>query len=102
MAEQVTAKILSNSGVVQMPGRKFPGIVIQGDSLSNMFEGSRHCLQQAKQRKDEDTYYEILMMAEMLQGHLLKYEATLTDLGLERPYFPSIQARLIQDDFSES
>jgi hypothetical protein len=41
MDERLTAEILShasNSGIVQMPGRKFPGIVIQGDSLSNLFE----------------------------------------------------------------
>ncbi|NJL41974.1 MAG: hypothetical protein HC879_22805 [Leptolyngbyaceae cyanobacterium SL_5_9] len=105
MDEQQTAKILlhsSNSGVVQMPGRKFPEIAIQGDSLSNLFDQVRYCLQQAKQHQDEEAYYEILMLAEMLQGQLLNYESALIELGMERPYSPSIQERLIQDDFSSS
>lgn len=103
MDEQQIAKILSqasNSGVVQMPGRKFPGIVIQGDSLFNLFKQVHYCLQQAKQNQDEEAYYEILMLAETLQGQLLNYEMTLSRLRLERPYFPSIQEYLIEDDFS--
>ncbi|MBF2028627.1 MAG: hypothetical protein IGS48_17990 [Oscillatoriales cyanobacterium C42_A2020_001] len=77
MDEHQTARILSqtsNSGIVQMPGRKFPGIVIQGNSLFNLLEQVRYCLQQAKQHQDEEAYYEILMLAEMLQGQLLNYE----------------------------
>ena len=103
MDEQQTARILSqtsNSGVVQMPERKFPGIVIQGDSLFNLLEQVRYCLQQAKQHQDEEAYYEILMLAEMLQGQLLNYEMALNKLGLKYPYFPSIQERLIENDFS--
>ncbi|MDM9385117.1 hypothetical protein QUB80_31155 [Chlorogloeopsis sp. ULAP01] len=30
----------SNAGIVQMPGRKFPGIVMQGDILLNLFRAS--------------------------------------------------------------
>jgi hypothetical protein len=103
MDEQQTAKILSqtsNSGVIQMPGRKFPGIVIQGDSLFNLLEQVRYCLHQAKQHQDEEAYYEILMLAKMLQGQLLNYEMVLSRLGLEYPYFPSIQEQSIEDDFS--
>ncbi|HEY9619393.1 MAG TPA: hypothetical protein V6C78_03445 [Crinalium sp.] len=103
MDEQQVAKILShdpNNGIVQLPGRKFPGIVIQGDSLFNLFEQVRYCLELAKQHQDEEAYYEILMLAEMLQGQLLNYEKTLIELGLERPYFPPIHERLLQDDFS--
>jgi hypothetical protein len=103
MDEQQTAKILSqtsNSGIVQMPGRKFPAIVIQGDSLFNLLEQVRCCLQQAKQHQDEEAYYEILMLAETMQGQLLNYETTLSKLGLEYPYFPSIQEQLIEDDFN--
>lgn len=102
MGEQQTAKILSqasNSGVIQMPGRKYPGIVIQGDSLFNLLEQVRYCLQQAKQHQDEEAYYEILMLAEVLQGQLVNYEMVLSRLGLGRPYFPSIQEQLIEDDF---
>lgn len=103
MTEPATAEILSrmtNSGIVQMPGRKFPGVVIQGDSLSTLFDQVCVCLEQAKQHQDEEVYYDILMLAETLQGQLINYETTLNELGLERPYFPSIHDRLIRDEFS--
>jgi hypothetical protein len=40
------AQVLShvpNNVIVQLSGRRFPGIVIQGDTLSNMFDGARSC-----------------------------------------------------------
>jgi hypothetical protein len=104
MDERLTAEILShasNSGIVQMPGRKFPGIVIQGDSLSNLFEQVCCCLKLAKQHQDEDAYYKILMLAKMLQGHLVNYEKKLTELGIERPYCQSVWDRAIQDEFTD-
>ncbi|RUR86110.1 hypothetical protein PCC6912_09350 [Chlorogloeopsis fritschii PCC 6912] len=53
----------------------------------------------AKQRRDQEAYYEFLMFAEVLQGQLLYYEKTLDKLEIPRPYFPSIRERLIQDDY---
>jgi len=80
-----TAHILSqipNSGIVHMPGRRFPGIVMQGDTLSNVFNAVALILADAKRRRDEELYYECLMLAETLQGQLQHYEKTLSELGM--------------------
>jgi len=91
-------EVVSN-GIVQIEGRRFPGIVIQGDTLSNLFEGARFLLAQFKRTRDEERYYEALMLAENLQGYLVHYEMTLAQHGFELPYTVSIQKRLVSDDF---
>lgn len=97
-----TARILShasNSSIVKISDRKFPGIVLQGDTVANLFEQVCFAMQSAKQHQDEEAYYEFLIVAELLQGQLLHYEETLDRIGLSRPYAPSIRERLIQDDY---
>jgi hypothetical protein len=100
-----TANILSqvsNSGVVQMPGRRFPGIVMQGDTLSNVFDSVRFLLAEFKARRDEERFFETLMFAEQLQGQLLQYEQTLSDRGMGLPYTVSIRERLVSDDYEKA
>ena len=99
------ARILShvpNSGIVQMPGRRFPGIVMQGDTLSNVFDAVVFALEDAKVRRDEDTYYELLMFAETLQGQLQHYEQTLSGLGMPLPYARSINERVVSDTYEDA
>lgn len=98
-----TAQILShipNSGIVQLPGRKFPGIVIQGDTLSNMFDGACYLLAEFKKARDEERYFETLMFAEQLQGQLLHYEQTLAKHSMGLPYTISVSERLVKDDYT--
>ena|ERR1700722_15824183 len=98
-----TAEILShisNSGIVQLPGRRFPGIVIQGDTLSGMFDGARYLLNEFKRSHDEERFYETLMFAQQLQGQLLHYETTLEKHGISLPYSVSIRQRLVADDYA--
>jgi len=90
---------VSNGGIVQMPGRRFPGIVLQGDSLSALFDAVAFCLNGAKARRDQETYFALLTLAESLQGHLLHYEETLARLGTPLPYMRSIRERLVRDVF---
>ena len=97
-----TAEILShvpNSGIVQMPGRTFPGIVIQGDTLFSLIQGLRMMTREFKQAKNEEGYYEALGMAEILQGHLQHYEDVLVSRGSILPYSGSVSANPIVDDF---
>jgi hypothetical protein len=99
-----TARILSsatNSNVVQLPERKFPGIVIQGDSLALIFESITGCLQKAKILRDEEIYNELLYTAQTIQNYLLVYEETLLNQGISLPYSNSIKERMIQNDFLE-
>ena len=97
-----TAQILShipNSGIVQLPGRRFPGIVMQGDTLSNLFDSARVLLAEFKRLRDEERYYETLMFTEQLQTQLVHYEETLQAQGIQLPYTVSVRERRVTDDF---
>ena len=97
-------KLLShipNSGVVHLPGRRFPGIVMQGDTLSSVLESARYLLGEFKRLRDEERYFEVLAFAEQLQGQLLHYEDTLKQHGMDLPYIDSIRNRLISDDYDD-
>ena len=80
-----------------MPGRNYPGIVMQGDTLSNVFDSVAVVLEAARVRRDEDSYYELLMIAENLQGQLQHYERTLSKRSMPLPYARSINDRLVLD-----
>jgi uncharacterized protein DUF6959 len=98
---QDTAQILShvpNSGIVQLPGRRFPGVTIQGDSLSIMFDQAALCAREFKRLRMEDAYFEALQLAKHLQEHLLHYEETLRKSGATLPYTVSIKERLVADE----
>src|SRR5262245_41634599 len=99
----LSAQILSdvpNSGVVQLPGRQFPGVVVQGDSLSSMFDDLSLALRQAKAQRYEEAYYSILSVASRMQELLGAYEATLKQAATRLPYSTSISARQVHDDFA--
>lgn len=88
-----------NSAIVQLSGRRFPGIVIQGDTLSNMFEGAKYLLGEFKRLRDEERFFETLMFAEQLQDQLLHYEETLGRMDMQLPYSSSVKTRLVTDDY---
>lgn len=97
-----TAQILShipNSGIVQLPGRQFPGIVMQGDTISGVFDSARFLLAEFKRLRDEDRYYETLMFTEQLQAQLVHDEETLHAQGMQLPYTVSVRERRVSDDF---
>jgi hypothetical protein len=89
-----------NSGIVQIPGRRFPGVVVQGDSLSAMFDDLASALLSAKTRGDEDAFYAIFIVASRFQDMLIAYEAALKATGAELPYSTPITSRLVRDDFA--
>lgn len=89
-----------NSGIVQLPGRQFPGIVVQGDSLSSMFDDLASALRCAKAQRDEDAYYSIYVVASRFQELLGAYEAAVSATGSRLPYTTPISSRQVHDDFA--
>jgi hypothetical protein len=95
-------KLLShipNSGIVHLPGRKFPGIVMQGDSLFSLLHGLRYLLERFKECKDEEHYFETLMIAETLYAQLLHYEETLSKHGMSLPYSGTVKDFEIKNEY---
>lgn len=90
---------VSNSGIVHLPGQRFPAVAIQGDSLSNMLSSALHFLKKAKEYNDDELYYTALDMAESLQEHLVQYEHVLSKEGFEKPYCMDLSDIDLKHDF---
>ncbi len=93
---------VSNSGIVQMPGRSFPAVAIQGDSLSSMLSAAKYFMSKAREHGDEDMYYEALELAERFQGHLIQYEQVLEREGFEKPYNMDISGLKLEQEFKNT
>ena len=76
----------SNYGVVRMPGRAFPGSVIQGDSLAILCEHARSVHRRAVQIADEELVDEAADLLEQLEGRLHHYEQVFADHKIALPY----------------
>ena len=89
--EPRTAEILSgatNAAVVQLSGRRFPGIVVQGDTLHE-WSGLADSLMiriSATANVDPEVALEMVELADLIRGHLDAYEGVLRARGLELPY----------------
>jgi len=75
-----------NAVVVKLPGRKFPGIVIQGDSLSILFSSARELKELCEKNGSEEALDLALDLFNQLSIYIGYYEAVLTAHGIEKPY----------------
>ncbi len=74
----------SNYGVVQMPGRRLPGSVVQGDSLAILCGLARSIYAElADQGEIADDAAELLELLEARQKH---YEHVLAEHQIQLPY----------------
>ena len=76
----------TNSGIVRLPERKFPGVVIQGDSLSILYGDLMSAVENAEGRVSEEAFLTMLESAQSVEAHLLSYESTLRSHGIQVPY----------------
>jgi hypothetical protein len=76
----------SNSAILRLPTRRFPGSFIQGDSLYNLFVAAREMVMRLYPTSDQmlsDTAEELFRS---LYARLLHYDRVLETYGHERPY----------------
>lgn len=74
----------SNVAVVQLPHRRFPGAVIQGDSLKSLCDLAQEILTLVETGTDPtDVAAEL---RDLLNAHLSTYEEVLRFRGLPLPY----------------
>jgi hypothetical protein len=84
-----SARLLSpatNYAVVQLPGRKFPGVVFQGDSLYALEQEISKIAIMAKQH-NEEIADELKYTSEAIHDILLHYESVCKKHGISLPYF---------------
>ena len=76
----------SNSCIVRMPERNFPGVVIQGDSLSILFDNALNLVKQLEGKENEEAFLSALELAESLEAHLDNYIDILGQNNIQLPF----------------
>ncbi len=76
----------TNQAIVRMPNRKFPGCVIQGDSLSVLADLAESIYEKAKSSSDSELANEARKLKDTLNETLLKYETVLGEHEIPLPY----------------
>ena len=76
----------NNSCVVQHPGRTFPGVLIQGDSLFVLFDHAMTVCECLQGKGDKETFLAALELAKLLESHVQNYEEALAEKGIRLPY----------------
>ena len=75
-----------NSPVVRMPGRKYPGVVIQGDSLFGLLSLMNEVIR-ALESKDYSELSDLVQeLKDLLHERVMIYEDTLRQHQMELPY----------------
>lgn len=95
-AKVASVEILSdavNYVVLKSPGRNFPGMVIQGDSLAKLYRCAAELCRLAEQSGDEDLRDEAAALSQELGDRLTHYEEVLSAYGLEIPYASPLRVR---------
>lgn len=77
-------------GVVEVPGRKFPGIVLMGDTVASMASSIDQVLEALKhQHGFASDSFEVDRLEYVLvrfKEHMTAYETALNKLGMPLPY----------------
>lgn len=90
--EPATATILSsaiNAPVVQLPGRRFPAIALQGDTLFGLHQLAERIAKAAASPDlggSGELAGDAVELAEKIGAYVAIYEATLGERGLPLPY----------------
>lgn len=87
--ERIEAELFTDGGngaVVRMPGRRFPGVLVQGDSL-HILRSETAEVAEACERGDLDGARDSAgLLLENLDTLLVRYEAALRAHEIPRPY----------------
>ena len=79
-----------NYVVLKTPGRNYPGMVIQGDSLARLYRDACLVCRLAKRSGDAELQEVAAALCEELGERLAHYERVLTAHGIELPYHSPI------------
>ena len=86
--KKVSVEVLSesiNCPVIKLPNRKFPGVLIQGDSFNNLKELLKEL--EAELKKKGVTTDILDEVKEFVVTRLDLYESTLKENNISLPYF---------------
>ena len=75
-----------NRGVVKMPSQGFPGLLLQGETLSTLLGLARSIHEKAQGTSDTELIDASLELRDSLQKLVSHYESTLTKHNIPLPY----------------
>jgi len=81
-----------NRGVVKMPSQSFPGLLLQGETLSALLKLARSVNQKSQQTSDTELITASDELSDCLQKLVAHYEATLEKHNIPLPY-STVQAK---------
>jgi hypothetical protein len=87
--KQIQIDVLSetvNCPVVQMPGRRFPGVVLQGDSLRSVLDSVEEVRQLCSSVRNAELSAAVDLLQEKVATYVAIYEQTMADAGRDLPY----------------
>jgi hypothetical protein len=84
-----TVELLSrpaNFAVVHLPGRNFPGVVVQGDTLNGLVQHLSVMAQMLERGELDELARELSDIREQLSGALAHYDYVCAERGIPSPY----------------
>jgi hypothetical protein len=76
----------SNNAVIRMPGRQFPGVLIQGDSLSSLRSDLAEIRDACRTGDAAEALEAADFLLEDLDSILLRYTDALERHGIRKPF----------------
>lgn len=76
----------TNHWILRSPGRRFPALLIQGDSFNSLRTTARRISQRAAATGDQELSDEASGLLRTFDERLTRYEAVLREHGLDLPY----------------
>ncbi|MER6678568.1 hypothetical protein [Streptomyces sp. NPDC000983] len=87
--ERIEAELFTDGGndaVLRLPGRRFPGVLVQGDSLHILRSDVAEVVEACEQGDMEEARDSASLLLANLDALLARYEAALSEHGISRPY----------------
>jgi hypothetical protein len=75
-----------NAVVLRYPGRAFPGVLVQGDTLFSMWQQADRACVEPNATTSPDSYAELTDLRNKLRALLSHYTSTLREQGLSLPF----------------
>ncbi len=79
-------KNISNSPIVKLSTREFPGIVIQGDTLFSMLTLVKNTKKEINNHNFDNALDNISQLKDDLEALINTYETTLVEQNIKLPY----------------
>ena len=82
----------TNAAVMRHPGRRFPGVLVQGDTLHTLCHRADVVCKAARSQLDSESFEELNDLRNHLWSLLSHYKAVLGEHEIPLPFFENPQA----------